>query len=90
MHSSAQLVNSVVIPPVYVGEGVIITDSVVGPHVSLGDKSNVRSSVLSNSIVQTSASVLHANVTNSMIGNHATVTGTPDDLSLGDYNTLRV
>ena len=88
--ASAKLTNSVIIPPVYIGENAVITDSVVGPHVSLGDHSNVRSSVLSNSIVQQSASVLHANVTNSMIGNFATVTGTPDDLSLGDYNTLRV
>ncbi|TGE21773.1 nucleotidyltransferase [Hymenobacter aquaticus] len=87
---SAKLVNSVIIPPVYIGENVVVTDSVVGPHVSLGDHSNVRSSVVSNSIVQQSASVLHSNVTNSMIGNFATVTGTPNDLSLGDYNTLRV
>ncbi|UYZ62747.1 sugar nucleotidyltransferase [Hymenobacter weizhouensis] len=87
---SAHITNSVLIPPVYVGEGAIITDSVVGPHVSLGNHSNVRSSVVTNSIVQTSASVLHANVTNSMIGNHATVTSDPADLSLGDYNTLRV
>ncbi|SNS03546.1 sugar phosphate nucleotidyltransferase [Hymenobacter mucosus] len=87
---SAKVTNSVLIPPVYIGEGAIITDSVVGPHVSLGSQSNVRGSVLSNSIVQQSASVFHANVTNSMIGNHATVAGTPDDLSLGDYNTLRV
>ncbi|QJX46278.1 NTP transferase domain-containing protein [Hymenobacter taeanensis] len=87
---SATVTNSVLIPPVYVGEGVVITDSVVGPHVSLGNQSNVRNSVVSNSIVQQSASVLHANITNSMIGNFATVASTPNDLSLGDYNTLRV
>ena len=87
---SAQITNSVLIPPVYVGEGAIITDSVVGPHVSLGNQANVRGSVISNSIVQQSATLLHANVTNSMVGNHATVAGTPNDLSLGDYNTLRV
>jgi glucose-1-phosphate thymidylyltransferase len=87
---SAKVTNSVLIPPVYVGEGVVITDSVVGPHVSLGNQSNVRGSVVSNSIVQQSATVLQANVTNSMIGNFATVTSTPNDLSLGDYNTLRV
>ncbi|MDF7812970.1 sugar phosphate nucleotidyltransferase [Hymenobacter sp. YC55] len=87
---SAKVTNSVLIPPVYIGEGVVITDSVVGPHVSLGSQSNVRSSVVSNSIVQQSATVLHANVTNSMIGNFATVASTPQDLSLGDYNTLRV
>ena len=87
---SAKITNSVLIPPVYVGEGAIITDSVVGPHVSLGNQANVRGSVISNSIVQQSATLLHANVTNSMVGNHATVAGTPNDLSLGDYNTLRV
>jgi glucose-1-phosphate thymidylyltransferase len=87
---SAKVTNSIVIPPVYIGENAIITDSVVGPHVSLGDHANVRQSVVSNSIVQQSATVLNTNVTNSMIGNHATVTGMPHDLSLGDYNTLRV
>ncbi|AIZ64831.1 nucleotidyltransferase [Hymenobacter sp. DG25B] len=88
--SSAQLTNSVVIPPVYIGENAIINNSVVGPHVSIGNNTAVRDSVLSNTIVQQSATVLHANVTNSMIGNHATVTGKPDDLSLGDYNVVRV
>jgi glucose-1-phosphate thymidylyltransferase len=87
---SAKVTNSVLIPPVYIGEGAIITDSVVGPHVSIGDKSNIRGSVVSNSIVQQSATVAHANVTNSMIGNFANVASTPNDLSLGDYNTLKV
>jgi glucose-1-phosphate thymidylyltransferase len=50
----------------------------------------VRDSRLSNSIVQQSASVLNAVIANSMVGNHATVTGNPNDLSLGDYNQLRV
>ena len=87
---SATITNSVLLPPVYIGENAIITDSVVGPHVSLGAHANVRDSRLSNSIVQQSATVLNAVITNSMIGNFATVTGTPDDLSLGDYNQLRV
>ena len=90
VHESAKITNSVLIEPVYIGEGAIVTDSVVGPHVSLGNQANVRDSRLSNSIVQQSASVLNAVITNSMIGNFATVTGTPDDLSLGDYNQLRV
>ncbi len=88
--ASAKITNSVIIDPVYIGENAIITDSVVGPHVSLGENANVRDSRLSNSIVQQSASVLNSVITNSMIGNFATVTGTPDDLSLGDYNQLRV
>ena len=72
------------------GENAIITNSVVGPHVSLGEGCNVRDARLSNSIVQQSASVLDVVITNSMVGNHATVSGNPHDLSLGDYNQLRV
>lgn len=87
---SAKITNSVIIEPVYIGENAVVTDSVVGPHVSLGEGSNVRNSVLTNSIVQKSASVLHANITNSMVGNNATVVSAPADLSLGDFNTLRV
>jgi glucose-1-phosphate thymidylyltransferase len=87
---SAKITNSVLIEPVYIGENAVITNSVVGPHVSVGTGSDVRDSRVSNSIVQTSASVLNAVITNSMIGNSATVSSKADDLSVGDYNVLRV
>ena len=87
---SAIITNSVLIEPVYIADGAIITNSVVGPHVSLGKGANVRDSRLSNSIVQESASILDTTITNSMVGSFASVTGTPHDLSLGDYNQLRV
>ena len=87
---SAKITNSVIIEPVYIGENAVITNSVVGPHVSVGEKSDVRDSRLSNSIVQTAASVLNAVITNSMIGNSATVSSKAADLSVGDYNVLRV
>ena len=87
---SAKITNSVIIEPVYIGENAVITNSVVGPHVSVGDKSDVRDSRLSNSIVQTSATVLNATIANSMIGNFASVSSKAADLSVGDYNVLRV
>ena len=87
---SAIITNSVLIEPVYIADGAVVTNSVVGPHVSLGKGANVRDSRLSNSIVQESASILDTTITNSMVGSHASVTGKPHDLSLGDYNQLRV
>jgi glucose-1-phosphate thymidylyltransferase len=87
---SATITNSVLIEPVYIGENAVITNSVVGPHVSIGSKSNVRDSRVSNSIVQTSASVLNAAITDSMIGNFASVSSKAADLSVGDYNVLKV
>jgi glucose-1-phosphate thymidylyltransferase len=87
---SATITNSVIIEPVYIGENAVITNSVVGPHVSVGSQSNVRDSRVSNSIVQTSASLLNAAITNSMIGNFASVSSKAADLSVGDYNVLKV
>lgn len=85
---TAKILNSVVIPPVYIGENVEITDSVIGPYVSLGNGSKVLHSIVKRSIVQEKSVVKNANIINSMLGNHATVEGKPFDLSVGDYNAI--
>ena len=87
---SATITNSVLIEPVYVGANAVIINSVVGPHVSLGDGATVADSRLSNTIVQNAAVVSNVVVTNSMIGNSAGVISIPHDLSLGDYNQLKI
>ena len=87
---SAVITNSVLIEPVYVGANTIITNSVVGPHVSVGDGVSITDSRLSNAIVQNAAVVSNVVVTNSMIGNSASVISTPHDLSLGDFNQLKI
>ena len=87
---SLRLEHSVIIEPVYVGEGVTITNSVVGPHVSISAGARIDDSRVKNSIVQSAAAVRHANVENSMIGNSAVLASQPADLSLGDFNVLRV
>lgn len=86
--SSANIVNSVIIPPVFIGKNVQIVDSVVGPHVSLGDGTQVERSLLTNSIVQTNAQIRHTQIANSMVGNFSGVAGTPAELSISDYSTL--
>lgn len=86
---SAKITNSVVIPPVYIGENVVLHNSVVGPHVSIGNNTQVNGSVVSNSIVQENSKINHAHIANSMLGNFVVYEGIPTDLSLGDYNVLR-
>ena len=86
--NDAVIENSTIIKPCFIGSGVKITNSVVGPHVSIGKGSSIESSVVSNSIIQTSAKIKNANITNSMVGNSAEVKGVAKDLSVGDYNTI--
>lgn len=84
--NNVTLENSVVIEPCYLGENVKIVNSIVGPHVTLGKGTIVENSVIRNSIVQTNAKLISANIVNSMVGNHAEVKGKSLDLSVGDYN----
>lgn len=85
---STQLINSIVIPPCYIGENVVIENSIVGPHVSLGKGSKISNSIIKNSILQDHATISDANMKDSMIGNHAKYKGLARDLSLSDYSTI--
>lgn len=82
---SAVLHNAQIIAPCYVGENVVIENSVVGPHVSVGKNSVIRNSVISNSILQTSSTIENRVITNSMIGSNVLLKGNAEDLSIGDY-----
>lgn len=79
--------NSVIIPPCFIGEGVVIENSVVGPHVSIGSYTKIRDSRVTNSIIQKNCSVRNAVLDNTMLGNFVNFEGKSEDLSLGDYST---
>lgn len=81
--------NAVIVEPCFIGDNVSVVNSVVGPHVSLGNNTSVIGSVISNSIVQQNTKIINKTVTNSMIGSYAEVSGTPADLSVGDYNVIK-
>ena len=80
--------NAIIIEPCYIGDGVELTDSIVGPHASIGGGSKVTGSIVRNSIVQSEAKITNAHVENSMIGTGAEVTGRSLDLSVSDYTQV--
>lgn len=88
VHNSAQLKNTVIIPPVYLAENVSVENSIIGPHVSVGAGTSIKNSIIQNSIIQTNSAINNANFKNSMIGNFVTLEGKTNDLSIGDYNSV--
>ncbi len=84
---NAKLINSKIIAPVFIADGVIIENSTVGPHVSIGESSQIRDSHVTNSIIQRNCSLTRATISNSMLGNFVSFEGKSSDLSLGDYST---
>lgn len=88
VHPTAKIEKSIVIPPCYIGEGVVINNSVIGPHVSIGKNSSVNECIIKNSILQKNTEILNANIQNSMIGNYAKYNGIARDISMSDYSTI--
>jgi glucose-1-phosphate thymidylyltransferase len=86
-HNSAKIVNSQIIQPCFIGAGVELNNSTVGPYVSIGNNTTITNSVISNSIIQENAALTNANLTNSMIGNFVLYNGQSNELSLSDYST---
>ncbi len=82
------LENSEIIQPCYIGKNVVLKDSKIGPHVSIGDNGIVLNSIISNSLIQSNVSISNANLNKAMIGNHAKYNGRYTSVSIGDYTEL--
>lgn len=80
--------NSIVIEPCFIGENVTLTNSIVGPNVSIESGAVVSGSVVKNSILRGHTRVQDCVMDNSMIGERASVKGTALDVSISDDSTL--
>lgn len=85
---SAHIENSLIIQPCFIGENVQISNSKVGPGVSLGNNTIIVNSNIENSLIQENTRINHGNLSNSMIGNSAQYFGVAREISLGDYSVL--
>ena len=62
--------NSVIVEPCFIGKDVKISNSVIGPHASIGAGSTITDSIVRNSIIQSNTSVSAQLISNSMLGSH--------------------
>jgi glucose-1-phosphate thymidylyltransferase len=86
--SKAKVHNSVIIPPCFVGDDVVLENSVVGPYVSIGKNSTIIDCRIQNSVIQTNSKLSRVILENSMLGNFVNFESKALDLSVGDYNTI--
>lgn len=80
--------NAIIVEPCYIGENVVVENSIIGPFASVGCGSEIRNSVVENSILQEGCKITQAVLTNSMLGQYAEVYGKPLQISLSDYSTI--
>ena len=84
----ATIENSVIVQPCFLGTGVRVSNSVIGPYVSVGHQSVIENSIIKNSVIQSNTKAIDAKFTNSMVGNHVDYTGKVSEISIGDYTNF--
>ena len=85
---TAQITDSVITPPCYIGPGVKINRSIIGPHVSIGGNSRIDDSVICDSLIQGDTKIDNSNLRGAMIGAQVSIHGKAQDLSIGDVCTV--
>jgi glucose-1-phosphate thymidylyltransferase len=83
-----QLNNALIIPPCYIGKGVEISNSVIGPYVSLDGNNKITGSFIRESIIGSNTQISNSHLKDSMIGNFVQIHAELKELSLGDYNQI--
>lgn len=87
-HPGATIEDSIVIPPCLIQEGAVLRRSIVGPRVTVGPGTIIESSVITDSLIGSETELRHVHIDGSMIGSHARVHRSPEDISLGDHSSI--
>jgi glucose-1-phosphate thymidylyltransferase len=81
--------RSQIIDPVYIEDGVTITNSKVGPNVSLGAGTTVEDATLRDTIAGTGCRIVRSTLVNSLIGDEVLVAGVKGEVTLGDHSEVK-
>jgi len=89
-HIHGEVDNSVMIEPVHVEGGAIVTNSIIGPNVSIAAGSRIENSVISDSIINTESRVSNMVLHHSLLGDSVTLIGSPRRMNIGDHSLIEM
>ena len=89
--NEAEILETEIIEPCYIGPGVIIENSIIGPNVSIGSGTKILNSKIEGSIIQENTNIDNAKLAKSMIGNNVYYNGKniPQEVSIGDFCEIK-
>jgi glucose-1-phosphate thymidylyltransferase len=83
-----QFENTIIIHPVSIAQGCDIKNSIIGPNVAIGEKTNVNYSIIKDSIIGSFANLFDIVLTHSLIGSDTEVKGESRSLNIGDNTEI--
>ncbi|HUF11022.1 MAG TPA: sugar phosphate nucleotidyltransferase [Rhodothermales bacterium] len=79
--------ESVIIQPVYMGEGAVVRRSIVGPNVVVEAGAQITDAIVRDSIVFSGARIQTAQLRDSLVGREATLSGHHYKVNVGDHSS---
>lgn len=82
------LKDTIIIPPVSIGENCKLEGCIIGPHVTIGSHSHISSSIVKESIIGNYSRLNGVNLNNSIVGSDASIKGMSQSLNIGDNTEI--
>jgi glucose-1-phosphate thymidylyltransferase len=86
---SASIINSTIVAPCFIGDNVVIENSIIGPYASIEENTMVTNSIVKYSIIRNNTTINDAILNKSLLGSFAKYNGKNDSVSLGDYSEVK-
>ncbi|MEO0041875.1 MAG: hypothetical protein RL329_1323 [Bacteroidota bacterium] len=80
--------NTIVVHPVSIHHDCQISDSIIGPYVTIGEGAIIRSSILKNSIIGSYTQLDNIMLERSIVGNDTSIRGARQSLNIGDNTEI--
>ena len=77
-----------VIEPVFMGKNITISNSTIGPGVTINDNVEIKNSNISSSIIMENSKISNTELKNSLIGSNTIFDGKFKNIYLGDYSKV--
>ncbi len=81
--------DSKIVEPVYIEDGVTLKKSKIGPNVSIGAGSVLEDTQVSHSIIGERATITGSVLTNSLVGDDTVLVGVKGEVTVGDHSEVR-
>ena len=82
--------NSIIVPPVHIPASCKVTNSIIGPNVTLGEHSEIDHAIITESIIGNYSKLNEVVLKRSVVGSDSIIHGTGKSLNLGDNAEIEV
>jgi glucose-1-phosphate thymidylyltransferase len=86
--TSVMVENALIIEPCAIHPTAVIKNSIVGPNVSIGKNTEIKNSIVKNSIIASNCRLESKNIIDSIIGHDCDLKDQPRQLNLGAYTKI--